>query len=33
MEIICCFYLIAYSVYAFGIVGFGCIAVVRPFEK
>ncbi len=34
MEMICCFYPIAYYIYVFGqcLVGFGCIAVVRPFE-
>ncbi len=34
MEMICHFYPIAYYIYVFGqcLVGFGCIAVVRPFE-
>ncbi len=34
MEMICRFYPIAYYIYVFGqcLVGFGCIAVVRPFE-
>ncbi len=35
MEMICCFYPIAYYIYVFGqsFVGFGCIAAVRPFKK
>ncbi len=34
MEMICRFYPIAYYIHVFGqrLVGFGCIAVVRPFE-
>ncbi len=35
MEMICRFYPIAYYMYVFGqcLVGFGCIAAVRPFKK